>query len=71
MTTHHIDLDHLTVIATDENGESFDLNATGEPCTSLSDLRDFVVELHGQRAFDVDTMRSLLNDCGSPRFVRA
>ena len=71
MITHTVDLSRLTVIATDESGESFDLNATGEPCTSLADLCDFVIELHGQRAFDVDTMRDLLNDCGGPRFVRA
>ena len=71
MTTYTVDLTALTVLATDERGETYDLNAGGAPCESIGDLRDFVIELHGQRAFDVDTMRELLADCGAPRLVRA
>ena len=66
MTTHSLDLARLTVIATDDSGESHDLNATGEPCADVSDLRDFIHELHGQRAFDVDVMRDLLNQIAPP-----
>lgn len=45
MTSYHIDLDHLTVIATDKAGEDYDLNATGEPCTDIADLRSYIREL--------------------------
>lgn len=62
--TYAVDMKNLTVIATDDSGEAFDLNAGGEPCVTTSDLRDFIVQLHGERAFDVDTMRELLNDVG-------
>lgn len=58
--THSLDLATLTVILTDDNGERHDLNAAGEPCKSLADLRDFIYELHGQGAFDADVMRELL-----------
>ena len=64
--THSLDLVRMTVIATDDNGESHDLNATGEPCGNLGDLRDFIHELHGNRAFDVDVMRDLLNQIAPP-----
>ena len=70
MTTHSLDLTRLTVIATDESGESHDLNATGEPCANLSDLRGFIKELHGNRAFDVDVMNTLLTEI-APAIVRA
>jgi len=68
--THAIDIAALTVIATDENGERHDLNAGGAPCADIADLRDFVIQLHGERAFDVDTMNDLLNELGGGRLVR-
>jgi len=44
-TTFSLDTTNLTVIATDENGERFDLNATGEPCADIFDLQLFVKQL--------------------------
>ena len=45
---YRIDIDAMTVIATDRHGEPCDLNAEGEPCTSAGDLADFVGELLDQ-----------------------
>ena len=58
--TYAIDLDALTIIATDENGESHDLNARGEPCATVDDLRAFIAELHAQGAYDAATRDALL-----------
>ncbi|MGA0946249.1 MAG: hypothetical protein ACO3UW_10835 [Candidatus Nanopelagicales bacterium] len=52
MTTHSIDFARLTVIFTDENGERHDLNADGEPCETMRDLRSYIIELYDNRAFD-------------------
>lgn len=38
MNAYHIDLDALTIIRTDANGEEHDLNAGGEPCQSEADV---------------------------------
>ena len=58
--TYAINLAALTIIATDETGESYDLNASGEPCVSADDLRAFVAELHNQGAYDAATRDALL-----------
>ena len=50
----------LTVLATDANGESYDLNAGGEPCATAADLGAFVAELCEQGAFDALTRDGLL-----------
>ena len=47
-TTYRLDPDALTVIAIDEHGIESDLNAEGEPCQSLEELREFVIELREQ-----------------------
>jgi len=61
MNTYSLDLATFTVILTEENGgERHDLNAAGEPCKSLADLRDFIYELHGRGPCDADVMRELL-----------
>jgi len=60
--TYRTDLDALTVIRIDLNGEGFDLNADGEPCESVSDLRNFVGELHEQGAYDAATRDALLGE---------
>ena len=44
-TTYSLDTTNLTVIATDENGERFDLNAGGEPCADIFDLQSLVKQL--------------------------
>lgn len=36
----------LTVYAIDEHGEHHDLNADGEPCLDVADLRCFIWELY-------------------------
>jgi hypothetical protein len=48
-----------TVTHTDAAGEEHDLGWQGA-CLSLADLRDFIAELHGQGAYDADTMADLL-----------
>lgn len=63
-TSYTIDHDDLTVTVTQDNGERDDLNATGEPCQTLDDLRDFVRELHDQGAYDAETRDRLLADIG-------
>jgi hypothetical protein len=45
---YRIDTNALTVIHTDRHGEDYDLNAEGEPCATVDDLRDFVGELLDQ-----------------------
>lgn len=47
-TTYRLDLDALTVIAIGEDGVETDLNATGEPCRTLEELRQYVIELRAQ-----------------------
>ena len=64
MTTYKISIDDLTVLATDEHGQVDNLNATGEPCTTLGDLRHFVCELHAEGAYDADTRDALLAEIG-------
>ncbi len=59
-TTHSLDLDNLTVIAFDEGGEGWDLNAGGEPCADLAELRAFVTELERQGFYGVDVRDELL-----------
>ena len=44
-TTYRVDLGDLTVLATYPSGETYDLNADGEPCTSTDDLRALITEL--------------------------
>ena len=61
MTTFTVDHDSLTVIATDEAGEHHDLNATGEPCATLDELRDFIGELCEQGFFDANSRNELLD----------
>lgn len=59
--TYRIDMDNLTVIATDAAGEDHDLNASGEPCETTTDLADFVRELYEQSAFDIAVRDELLS----------
>jgi hypothetical protein len=59
-TTFSVDLNALTVMATDASGESHDLNAGGEPCATAADLGGFVAELCEQGAFDALTRDGLL-----------
>lgn len=60
--TYRIDLDALTIIGIDEYGEEHDLNARGEPCQTLSDLRDFIIEMSEQGAYDTDVRNALLGE---------
>lgn len=59
--TYRVDLDTLTVFVTDAGG-TYDMNATGEPCADLSDLRAWIAELCEQGAFDVATRDALLTE---------
>ena len=62
---HTVSLSDLTVYATDtDTGETTDLNAQGEPCTSLADLRSFVRELRRAGAYGRDVEAALLADLG-------
>jgi hypothetical protein len=64
VTTHRIDTTDLTVYATGPDGETHDINATGEPCRDLAELADFVRELHEQGYFDQATRDELLAEIG-------
>ena len=50
----------LTVIATDGYGEETDLNATGEPCRTVDDLRAFVAEMCEQGLYGEDVRDALI-----------
>ena len=65
MSTYSISLSLLTVIHTAPDGERHDLNAGGEPCATLNDLRAFVVELHTQGAYDAATRDELLTEAAA------
>lgn len=55
----------LTVYVTETaTGETFDLNADGEPCTSAADLRSFIRELRAAGYFGAAVEASLLASCG-------
>ena len=60
MTTYRACTTDLTIYATDENGETFDMNATGEPCRSVDDLVCFVNEMHALADFCDDATRDAL-----------
>lgn len=60
MTTYSLDLSALTVLATDSAGETFDLNASGLPCSTVDDLAAWTRELHEQGVYDADTRDELL-----------
>ncbi|MCP4307335.1 MAG: hypothetical protein GY788_21185 [bacterium] len=55
---------YLTVNHTDARGETWDLNAYGEPCRTEAELRDFIAELHTQGCFDAATRDALLEEVG-------
>lgn len=59
--THRASLSDLTVYATDaDTGETVDLNAEGEPCEDVVQLRAFVVELRKQGFYGRDVEAELL-----------
>ena len=58
-TTYSLDTANLTVIATDENGERYDLNAGGEPCADIFDLQSFVKQLWEVGGIPGETYQSL------------
>lgn len=60
MGGHLLQLDRLTVVHVDANGEHHDMNAQGSPCRSRDELRAFVTELHEQGAYDPVTRDALL-----------
>lgn len=60
MDSYRIDLARLTVIRTDRFGEDHDLNASGDPCATIDDLRVFVAELAAQDFFGADVADSLI-----------
>ena len=60
--TYRIHPNHLTVIHTDERGEDLDLNADGEPCTTVQQLADFISELAEQGAYDENVREELLEE---------
>ena len=62
MTTYTIDKDDLTILATDDAGEPWNLNG-GDACEDLDALREFVRESCEQGAFGADIRDRLLSDC--------
>ena len=62
---HTASLADLTVYVTETaTGETFDLNADGDPCTSVADLRSFVREMRAAGYFGAAVEASLLAACG-------
>ncbi len=61
MTTYTLDLDRMTVGAI-EDGETSDLNATGEPIATQEELAAFVRTLHQQGAYNWKTETALLGE---------
>jgi hypothetical protein len=57
---YRIDLEHLTIITTDEKGETWDLNG-GAPCETIGELRRFVNECCSAGAFGADVRDALLS----------
>ena len=58
---HRASLSDLTIYAIDTaTGETTDLNATGEPCEDVVQLRAFVVELRRQGFYGRDVEAELL-----------
>lgn len=53
--SYSINIEALTVEHTDRYGETWDLNAKGEPCKNVGELRDFIRELYHQGFYDVET----------------
>ena len=60
MSEYRVDLDALTIIRTDRNGEAFDLNAEGAPCESVLDLQGYIEALCSEGCFGPDTRNALL-----------
>lgn len=50
MSTYALDLDGLTVYITDGGGRR-DLNASGEPCRTLAELRAFIDDIYAEGGF--------------------
>ena len=60
---HTVSLSDLTVYAIDTNtGETMDLNAAGEPCEDVTQLRAFIRELRTAGAYGRDVEAALLAD---------
>ncbi len=67
---YRVNTDELTVCTTTapgwveqplaQHGEWVDLNADGEPCADLGELRDFIRGLHGIGAFDASVRDEML-----------
>jgi hypothetical protein len=56
---YSIDFDRLTVIMGDGERDH-DLNADGEPCATMGDLRSYIVELYDNRVYDAGVRDHLL-----------
>lgn len=65
MNRYTVSTADLTVYVTETaTGETFDLNADGDPCTSVAELRSFVRELRAADYFGAAVEASLLAACG-------
>ena len=51
-----------TVIHWGEAGVSWDLNAEGKPCTTKTDLIEFIYDLCDQGAYNEDVRRQLIEE---------
>lgn len=60
MTTHEIHPTQMTVVARDEHGEAYDLNAKGAPCETYDHLCEFIRESRRQGFFGGDVEAALL-----------
>lgn len=60
--TYRVDLDNLTIVRLDRNGEAHDLNAGGAPCVTRGQLAAFIRELGRQGAFDAGVLAELLDE---------
>jgi hypothetical protein len=68
MTTYEIK--GMTVVAIDRHGEVTDLNASGEPCQTAADLRDFIGQIYREGGFAFDRDVDNCDDARDPSEIR-
>ncbi len=58
--TYTLSLEYMTVLRITSAGEVIDLNATGDKCSTVEELRSFIRVLHAVDCIDADQMAELL-----------
>jgi hypothetical protein len=69
--TYSIDLDNMTVLRNTPAGEVINLDSTGDGCETVSDLADFIHELHAVDFINEAVRDELLADLRIEIEIRA